>query len=78
MSYDTKRDRATIEHYCANHETGWFDTPWHYVSVDYRGQELGLLIQTDDEEEARREAEELCTAFGARASVLSVRMVVIQ
>ena len=78
MSYDTKKARATIQHYRANDEPDWFDTPWHYVSVDYRGQELGLLVQTDDEEEARREAEELCTAFGARASVLSVRKVVIQ
>ena len=57
---------------------GWFDTPWHYVSVDYRGREVGLLVQTGDEEEARREAEELFASFGAEANVLSVRKVVIQ
>ena len=41
--------------------------------------QMGLLVGTDDEKEARREAEELCSSsFGGRAKILFVRKVVIQ
>ena len=53
-------------------------SPWHYASIRYAGQLLGLLVETDDEEEARREARELCTSFGSQAILLSVTKVVIQ
>lgn len=57
---------------------GWFDTPCYYVSIAYGGSQMGLLVRTDDEERARREADRLCTAFGDMAKTLSVRKVVIQ
>ncbi len=38
----------------------------------------GLLVGTDDEKEARREADELCSSFGGRAKILFIRKVVIQ
>jgi hypothetical protein len=57
---------------------GWFETPWHYVSLDYRGNQLGLLVETDDEDEARREAEEFCSSFDGPARILSVRKVGFQ
>ena len=56
----------------------WLKTPWHYATLGYRGQQLGLLVETDDEEDARREAEDLCTRFGGDARVLSVQKVMIQ
>ncbi len=40
--------------------------------------QMGLLVGTDDEKEARREAEELCSSFGGRAKILFIRKVVIQ
>jgi hypothetical protein len=48
----------------ANQASGWFETAWHYVSIGYGDQQMGLLVGTDDEKEARREAEELCSSFG--------------
>jgi len=56
----------------------WFDTPCYYVSIAYGGSQMGLLVRTDDEERARREADRLCTSFGAMARTLSIRKVVIQ
>jgi hypothetical protein len=56
----------------------WFDTPCYYVSIAYGVSQMGLLVRTDDEERARREADRLCTCFGAMARTLSVRKVVIQ
>jgi hypothetical protein len=56
----------------------WFDTRWHYVSVDYNGRELGLLVETDDEDAAKRDAEDLCVAFGVQAKVRQITKVVIQ
>jgi hypothetical protein len=62
-----------------NGKSGWFETPWHYVSIGYGDQQMGLLVGTDDEKEARREAEELCSSsFGGRAKILFVRKVVMQ
>ena len=56
----------------------WFETPWHQVTIGYSGQQLILLVETDDEEEAQREAQELCAGFDRPARVLSVRRVVLQ
>ncbi len=56
----------------------WFDTPCYYVSIGYGASQMGLLVQADDEERARREADRLCNCFGAMAKTLSVRKVVIQ
>ena len=57
---------------------GLLDASWHYVSVGYGGKQMGLLVETDDEDEAWREAEDLRRAFGADARILDVRKVVIQ
>jgi hypothetical protein len=54
------------------------DAQWHYVSVSYSGKQMGLLVETDDEDEAWREAEDLRRAFGAGAKITDVRKVVIQ
>ncbi len=61
-----------------NGKSGWFETPWHYVSIGHGDHQMGMLVGTDDEEEARREAEKLCSGFGGRAKILFVRKVVIQ
>lgn len=39
---------------------------------------MGLLIETDDEVVARREAEQLCDLFDGRAVLCSLRRVVVQ
>jgi hypothetical protein len=52
--------------------------PCYYANIRYRGHWMGLLIETDDEEIARQEAEELCSLFDGRAVVCSVTRVMIQ
>ena len=59
-------------------EPGLLDSQWHYVSVSYGGKQMGLLVETDDEEEAWMEAEDLRRAFGADARILTVQKVVVQ
>jgi hypothetical protein len=51
---------------------------WRYANIDYGGQLLGLLIQTGDEDLARREAQEFCDAFGGSATVLEIRRAVVR
>ncbi len=51
---------------------------WHYASIQYQGRLMSLLIETDDEDVARREAEEICESFGDQAILLSVTKVVLQ
>jgi hypothetical protein len=51
---------------------------WHYATIRYEGHLLGLLIETDDEEVAWREAEEISSEFGFAATLLDVKKVVIQ
>ena len=57
---------------------GWFETPWYYVSIAYPGKQMELLVETDSEEEARREGEALCTDLGHLAKRISVTKVLIQ
>ena len=59
-------------------EPGLLDSQWHYVSVGYGGKQMGLLVETDDMEEAWQEAEDLRRAFGAGARILAVQKVVVQ
>jgi hypothetical protein len=61
-----------------NAEHSWFQTPWYYVSIAYRGKQMGLLVETDSEEEARQEGEALCTDLGHLAQRISVTKVQIQ
>lgn len=78
MRHQTKTRTEAIASTPVNQAASWLETPWHYATVGYRSQQLGLLVETDNEEEARREVEELCTRFGPQARVLSVRKVIIQ
>ena len=74
----TKNSKSTTASVPPDGKFGWFETPWHCVSIGYGDQQMSLLVGTDDEEEARREAEKLCGGFDGRAKVLSVHKVVIQ
>ena len=56
----------------------WLDAHWHYASIDYDGHSLGLLVETDNESEARRDAEALCVEFEIEARVLLVTKVAVQ
>lgn len=78
MQHENKIIGATTRGQRVKQAQGWFDTPCYYVSIAYGGAQIGLLVRTDDEERARREADRLCTAFGAVARMLSIRKVVIQ
>jgi hypothetical protein len=78
MGREAKDSRATVSSKPVIETAGWLEAPWHYVTIGYCGQQLGLLVETDDEEEAWREAEELCNGFDAQAKVLWVRKVAIQ
>ena len=78
MRHETKNFRATASSESLLNAPGSLEAQWHYVTIDYEGRELGLLVGTDDEEEARREAQELCNGFDAQAKVLWVRKVILQ
>ncbi|MGC2305071.1 MAG: hypothetical protein WA447_17255 [Candidatus Binatus sp.] len=78
MQHDNKNIGATTTAKRVKPAQGWFDSPCYYVSIAYGGSQMGLLVRTDDEERARREADRLCTSFGAMARTLSIRKVVIQ
>jgi hypothetical protein len=62
----------------SNDEPSLLDSQWHYVSVSYGGKQMGLLVETDDEDEAWMEAEDLRRAFGDDARILMVQKVVVQ
>lgn len=54
------------------------DGDWYYATVSYDGRQMGLLVGTDDQEEARLEAEGLCEAFGDGAKVITIQKIVLQ
>ncbi len=54
------------------------EAEWHYANIRYGNFLLGLLVETDNEDCAWFEAEEICRVLGERATVLDVRKVVIQ
>ena len=68
---------ATIDQFF-NQEPGLLDSQWHYVSVSYGGKQMGLLVETDDEDEAWQEAEDLREAFGDDAKIVAVQKVIVQ
>jgi len=72
------RNGSTAIGQLSNDEPGLLDSQWHYVSVSYGGKQMGLLVETDDEDEAWQEAEDLRRAFGAEARILTVQKVVVQ
>ena len=72
-----KSSTPTMEQYFSE-EPGLLDSQWHYVSVSYDGKQMGLLVETDDEDEAWREAEDLRRAFGTGAKITAVQKVVVQ
>ena len=78
MQTESKNSSVTKARRNSNGGRGWFESPWYYVSITYRGQQMGLLVATDSEEEAQREAEAVCMDLGDLAKPLSVTKVVIQ
>jgi len=73
-----KNGSATTIDQLFNEDPGLLDTQWHYVTVSYGGKQMGLLVETDDEDEAWEEAEDLRRAFGADAKITTVQKVVVQ
>jgi hypothetical protein len=73
-----KNGSATTVNQLFNEDPGLLDTQWHYVTVSYGGKQMGLLVETDDEDEAWEEAEDLRRAFGADAKITTVQKVVVQ
>lgn len=59
-------------------EPGLVDGEWYYVCVSYGDRQMGLLVETDAEDEAWQEAEEFCESFGDEARVVRVEKVVLQ
>jgi hypothetical protein len=57
----TENDRGRVAGQTGEAGT-WFKTPWHYPCIGYRGHLLGLFVETDDENVARREAEDVCSS----------------
>ena len=51
---------ATIDQ-LFNDEPGLLDSQWHYVSVSYGGKQMGLLVETDDEEMLEVESDRVGT-----------------
>jgi hypothetical protein len=68
---------ATVDRFF-DEEPGLLDSQWHYVSVSYEGKQMGLLVETDDEDEAWEEAEDLRRAFGDDAKITAVQKVIVQ
>jgi hypothetical protein len=68
---------ATVDRFFSE-EPSLLDSQWHYVSVSYGGKQMGLLVETDDEDEAWEEAEDLRRAFGTDAQITAVQKVVVQ
>jgi len=54
------------------------DGDWYYATVSYDGRQMGLLVGTDDQEEARLEAEDFCESFGDGARIIGIQKIVLQ
>jgi hypothetical protein len=78
MRRQATNHRVRMPNRPVNEAPNWLDSAWHFVSIGYGGHLLGLLVETDDEIEARRAAEEVCIWIGEPAKVLDARKVVIQ
>jgi hypothetical protein len=61
-----------------NEAQGWFEGSSYYVSIAFSGSQIGLLVVTEDEDEARQEVDEFCTSLSGGARSLFVRKVVLQ
>ena len=59
-------------------EPGLAEGEWYYVSVSYGDRRMGLLVETDAEDEAWQEAEEFCESFSVYAKVIGVQKIVLQ
>jgi len=75
---DRRQKGGTIVDESLSEAHNSFGKTLHYVSLGYRGQQLGLVIDTDDEKKARRQAQTFCISIGARAKVIAVRKVVVR
>ena len=59
-------------------EPGLMEGNWFYACVSYGDKQMGLLLETDDEDEAWQEAEDFCDNFSIYAKVVGVQKVVLQ
>ena len=78
MQQKIKSEHPEPDNWTVNGVASWFDSPCYYVCVGFGGKQMGLLVETDDEDEAWREAEDLCQSFGEQARTLYVRKVTLQ
>jgi hypothetical protein len=81
MRQETKKIAAATEAPSAPSVNGvamLTSAPWYYAGIRYGDHRMGLLVQTGDEQEARREAKKICSALGDQARLLEVRKVVVQ
>jgi hypothetical protein len=51
---------------------------WHYATIRYLDRDIGLLIETEDETTALREARDVCEIFGKTAKLVDIKRVTIQ
>ena len=59
-------------------EPGLNEGNWYYACIGYGDKQMGLLLETDDEDEAWQEAEDFCDNFSIYAKVIGVQKVVLQ
>ena len=59
-------------------EPGLGEGQWYYASLSYGDKQMGILLETDDEDEAWHEAEEFCDNFSIYAKVITIQKVVLQ
>jgi hypothetical protein len=78
MRQETKKIAVATEAPSVNGVSILTSAPWYYAGIQYGDHQMGLLVQTGDEQEARREAKKICSELGDQARLLEVRKVVVQ
>jgi hypothetical protein len=75
---DKQEIAARSRHGPAPESTGATIQEWHYATIRYLNRDIGLLIETEDQKLALREAQSVCKIFGRTARVVDLRKVVVQ
>src|SRR6266851_2960860 len=78
MRQETKKIAVATEAPSGNLAAILTSAPWYYAGIQYGDHLMGLLVQTGDEQEARREAKKVCSQLGDQARLLEVQKVVVQ
>jgi len=78
MQQETKKIAVATEAPSGNLAAILTSAPWYYAGIQYGDHLMGLLVQTGDEQEARREAKKVCSQLGDQARLLEVQKVVVQ